>query len=139
MGSGVSLSHYVLMPNHIHLLARAGHQGLSRFMMLVQSSYAKHYRKKYGNVGHVWQGRFKNTHVMDDPYLIACGSYIELNPVRAGLINHPEDWLHSSYRTYAYGEADSLIDLDPVYQGLSSTPKERQEIYRRLIRQTRRV
>lgn len=129
--------HYVLMPNHVHMLVRAG-SSLPSFMHAIQMPFAKYFSKKYEHVGHVWQGRYKHSLISNDAYLFACGNYIEMNPVRAGIVSMPEEWEFSSYRHYAFGEIDSLIESDPFYIGLAFSPKERQMKYRELITRTRR-
>jgi putative transposase len=93
---GVVMSRFVLMPNHVHLLLKPSERGLSRCMLRIQRAYAEHFRKKYDHVGHVWQGRYKSLPILTDAYLSACGDYIEMNPVRAGLVNRPEAWPYSS-------------------------------------------
>ena len=135
---GAALWHYVLMPNHVHLLLRTG-DGLSALMHAVQLPYARHFCRKYQRVGHVWQGRFKSLLVEDDAYLFACGNYIEHNPVRAGLARFPEAWPHSSYRAYAFGESTSLVTFDPFYLGLAKNGVDRQMMYRKLHTQTKAV
>lgn len=134
---GALLFHFVLMPNHVHLLMAAGEDGLSMLMQSVQNSYAKYFCRKYEFVGHVWQGRFKSFPIETDAYLFACGNYIELNPVRAGLCARPGDWRHTSYHSYAIGKNHPLVDLDPFYETLANTQAGRQERYRALITQTR--
>ncbi len=129
----VFLYHYVLMPNHIHMEVEPTEGDLSSFMHAIQSPYAKFYCKKYGRVGHVWQGRFKCSWIDTDAYLFACGNYIELNPIRAKLVKKTEDWPFSSYRFYAFGEKDDLIDADPLYFELHDDPGIRQQMYRKLI------
>lgn len=134
---GVRVFHYVLMPNHVHLLVRPSKDGLSAFMHAVQSAYAKRYNKREKHVGHVWSSRYKSLHVGSDAYLFACGNYIEMNPVRARLAARPEDWPYSSYRTYAHGRHDPLVTLDPFYPTLGKTEKDRQRYYRELVAKTR--
>lgn len=137
---GVVLFHYVLMPNHVHLLLRPdGPTPFSGFMQTLQTRYVKRFCKKYRSVGHVWQGRFKNRTIDNNAYLFACGNYIELNPVRAGFVADPADWPYSSYHAYAHGKPDGLVTLDPLYASLGRTDSERQVAYRRLISQTRRT
>lgn len=134
---GVRIYHYVLMPNHVHLLVRPSEGGLSAFMQAVQCAYAKRYNKREKHVGHVWQGRFKSLIVGSDAYLLACGNYIEMNPVRAKLAAHPGDWPYSSYLTYARGRHDTLVTVDPFYPSLGKTNEERERCYRDLIAKTR--
>ncbi|WKZ29671.1 MAG: transposase [Patescibacteria group bacterium] len=132
----VTIYHYVLMPNHVHILAKPT-SDLSSFMHAVQMPFAKRYCKKYKFVGHVWQGRFKSLIVATDPYLFACGNYIEMNPVRAKLVASPEKWHYSSYGVYAFGETDPLVTVDPFYETLGATDLERQSAYQRLVSTTR--
>jgi len=136
--NGVVLFHYALMPNHIHLLLRPrGSAELSAYMRGVQYRFTKHFSRKTGFQGHVWQGRFKHRDIDTDAYLFACGNYIEMNPVRAGLVRDPADWPYTSYHVYAHGRQDDLVTLDPFYPSLGSDPTARQSVYRRLITQTR--
>lgn len=135
---GIDLFHYVLMPNHFHLLLRPSVSNLSVCMHYVQLSYAKRFCRKYRRVGHVWQGRYKSYLIVNDPYLFACGNYIEMNPVRAKLVEAPDRWHFSSYRHYAFGKKNQLVTADPFYQTLGSTDAERQREYRKNIARTRR-
>lgn len=133
---GVSIFHYCLMPNHVHLELRPDGD-ISAFMQSVQGTYARRYCRKYKHVGHVWSGRFKSKLVDTDAFLYACGNYIEMNPVRAHLVPKPEDWPHSSYKVYAFGKYDPLVTLDPFYPTTGTTDEERQTRYRALVAQTR--
>jgi putative transposase len=90
---------YCLMPNHIHLIGEpAEPQNVPKLMQCLQRSYTAYYNKKYGKVGHLWQGRFKMKVVAKDEYLINCIAYIEQNPVRANLVNGPHEYEFSSYQ-----------------------------------------
>lgn len=106
-------------------------------MHRIQLMYAQRYCKKYQFIGHVWQGRFKNLLIESDSYLFACGNYIEMNPVRAGLVTLPEDWEWSSYRYYAFGAPDPIIEPDVLFEALGRSMKERREAYRQTISKTR--
>lgn len=126
--------HLCLMPNHIHLMIEPTVEGsLPRIMMRLTLAYSSYFNKKYHGVGHVWQGRYKSSLIDKEDYFIYCGVYIELNAVRAGLVERPGDWRWSSYRFYAFGETnpliEGLIDLDPYYLKLGATPQERQKKY----------
>jgi len=134
----VKLYHYCLMHNHVHLLARSdGLALLGRYMHSVQRSYHHYYRKEYTFFGHLTQGRYHSFAIEDDPYLLECGRYIEKNPVRAGMIAKPEDWPYSSYRVYAFGEREDLIDLSPAYLMLGADQDIRQMLYRQHVDVTR--
>ncbi len=130
------LYHLCLMSNHIHLVMEPTiASSLPRIMMRLTLAYSSYFNKKYRGVGHVWQGRYKNALLDKEDYFIWCGLYVELNPVRAGLVAKPQDWRWSSYRFYIFGEMDSLlnglIDVDPYYLPLGKTVEERQKRYRK--------
>lgn len=129
------LYHFCLMPNHIHFLMEPTIEGsLSKIMLGLTLAYTWYFNKKYNAVGHAWQGRYKSSLIDKEEYFVWCGLYNELNPVRAGLVAKPEDWRWSSYRFYAFGEIDplmeGLIDVDPYYLELGNDFKERQERYK---------
>jgi len=128
--------HYVLMRNHVHLVLQpTGHGGaLSEIMKGINLSYAHHYKKKYKHVGHFWQDRYKSIIVSEDEYLLSCGSYVELNPVRAHIVEDPKDYKWSSYGWYAYGADNLVVDKQPVYQGLGRNAGERQQKYRHFVK-----
>lgn len=128
------LYHYCLMTNHIHLIVETNQKtDLSRFMKRLNLAYYSHYRKKYGYSGHFWQDRFKSLLISKDEYLIACGLYVERNPVKANMVDSPRSYAHSSYNYYAYGQRDDLVDTDPVYEGMAARERDRQASYRNLI------
>lgn len=129
------LYHFCLMPNHLHFVIEPTIEGsLSKIMLRLTLAYTWYFNHKYGGVGHAWQGRFKSSLLDKEDYFIWCGLYNELNPVRAGLVARPEDWRWSSYRFYAFGEIDplmeGLIDIDPYYLQLGRSDDERQKKYR---------
>lgn len=128
-----NLYHFCLMPNHIHLLAQTKKaENFSLFMKKINLAYFHHYNKRYGWVGHFWQDRFKSQPVGKDEYFVQCGKYIELNPLRAGLIENIEDWNYSSYKFYAFGEPDKLLTPDPFFHDLAKK-EERQKTYQELL------
>jgi len=127
------LYHYCLMSNHIHLMLESNDKTeLSRMMKRLNIFYYHHYRKKYGYAGHFWQDRFKSLLIEDNEYLLACGLYIERNPLRAKIVNAVQQYPYSSYNYYAYGKKDGLLDRDPYYDSLGKIDKERQAQYRNL-------
>lgn len=128
------LYHLCLMPNHIHLVIEPTIAGsLPKIMMRLTLAYSSYFNKKYGGVGHVWQGRYKSSLIDKDEYFIWCGLYVELNPVRAGLVARPQDWRWSSYNFYAFGKAvpliEEIIDVGPYYLELGDSSEERQKRY----------
>ena len=122
------------MYNHVHMVIETNKEtNLSRMMKRLNLLYYNHYKRKYDYAGHFWQDRFKSLLIANDEYLLACGLYIEKNPVRAKIVKSPEDYPHSSYNYYAYGQKDELMDRNPIYIDLSCSDKERQRVYRNLI------
>lgn len=101
---------YCLMTNHLHLLILEKIDSISRIMSRIGTSYAWWYNQKYGRSGHVFQGRFKSECVEDDNYLLAVIRYIHSNPVKAGMVQKPEDYRWSSIHDY-YGTRSSLYGL----------------------------
>ncbi len=96
-------------------------------------SYVQALNKRYKRTGTLWQGRYKANLVQDDYYLLACYKYIELNPVRAGLVPASGDYPYSSFAHNATGKADALLTAHAVYQSLAGEPKQRQTAYRNLL------
>lgn len=133
-GQAIKVYHFALMPNHVHLVLEVARgPALSEAMHDISLTYALFYKRRYQYRGHLWQGRFKSLLIDQDRYLLACGRYVELNPVKAGLARDPADYAWSSYRTYAQGLDNPLIALNPLYDTLGATPRERQEYYRQFI------
>ena len=125
------LYHWCLMPNHVHLIIEiTSKTDLAKLMKQINLAYLYHYKKRYSYSGHLWQGRYKSLIIDKDEYLITCGRYIELNPVRAKLAKDPKDYQWSNYNVYAYGRKDDITDIDPLYSGLGRNDKERQKNYR---------
>lgn len=135
---GVLIHHYVLMPNHVHLIACTTSDNGSAFMRFLNLSYSKYSCKKRRKIGHVWKNRFKNIPIESEPYLLACGNYIEMNPVRAGLVATADKWPYSSFGHYAEGKTDVAIDDSPLYACFGKTIIERCVAYRKWIGTTRR-
>jgi putative transposase len=102
---GALVHAYCLMGNHYHLFMETPLGGLSKIMHDVNTSYAAYFNKKHEYVGHPFQGRFKAILVQSDTYALELSAYIHLNPVRARIVERPEQYLWSNYREY--------IGLDP--------------------------
>ncbi|MBM4140513.1 MAG: transposase [Nitrospira sp.] len=130
------LYHYVLMRNHVHLVLETTERGgkLSEIMKGINLSYAQYYKNKHRHIGHFWQDRYKSIIISKDDYLLACGSYVELNPVRAKIVEDPKDYKWSSYNTHAYREEDVIVDEHPIYKELSKDDGERRKKYREFVR-----
>jgi putative transposase len=98
--------------------------------------YVRTINTLHGRTGTLWEGRFKSSLIDSDSYLLTCQHYIELNPVRAGLVSHPGQYPWSSYSHYALGKRDRLVSPHAIYIGLGSTDAERQAAYRSSMPQT---
>jgi len=104
------------MGNHVHLILRTERiQELSQFMHGIQRSYFLYRKGREKLTGHLWQGRYSCFPIEDEPYLLECGRYVERNPVQAGIVLKPGDYRWSSYMLYAFGVADPLVTISPVY------------------------
>lgn len=126
---------YVLMTNHVHLLATPEHdESLPKTMQSVGRRYVQRFNYKYGRTGTLWEGRYRATVVHAEDYLLACMRYIELNPVRAEMVKHPAHYPWSSYRCNAQGQANPLISPHELYQRLARSESERLSAYRQLFR-----
>lgn len=126
---------YVLMTNHVHLLLSAdAPDAAGKLMKALGQRYVQFVNRTYGRSGTLWEGRFRSCLVQDETYLLACQRYIELNPVRAGMVTHPADYRWSSYRANGQGETKHLVQPHPLYQSLAATPAGRQSAYRELFR-----
>jgi putative transposase len=124
-----ALHHWCLMGNHYHLVLRVREvEHLSRLMAGLLRSYVHHYHRRYGFVGHLWQGRFKSPAVQDGTYLLTAGRYVERNPVEAGMASAPWEYRWSSCRYWVLGVEDGVTaepEQSPEYADLASTPAER--------------
>lgn len=133
---GFKLYTYVLMSNHVHLLIEAREKGsISKIMQGITLAHTRYYNIKYKTSGHVWQGRFKSPIVGEDRYLLEVSRYIELNPVRAGIVEKLEDYPWSSYATHASGKKNPLIEDHIYYESLGNTKEERQARYSEFVKE----
>ncbi|MBK1700410.1 transposase [Thiococcus pfennigii] len=125
---------YVLMGNHVHLLITPDDsESISRLMQYVGRRYVPHVNRRYGRSGTLWEGRFRSSIIETQTYLLACHRYIELNPVRAGIVAMPGDYRWSSYRCNALGLRDGLLVAHAEYLALGRTDDERRAAYRGLF------
>ncbi|RQO34675.1 transposase [Herminiimonas sp. KBW02] len=132
----VSIHAYVLMPDHLHLLATPVDQdGLSRMVQWLGRHYVPYFNRKYERSGTLWQGRYKATVVDAEGYLMTCCRYIETNPVRTGLVAAAGDYPWSSYPHHIGLKSDPIITDHPLYWALGNTPFEREAAYKAWIEQ----
>lgn len=135
VASGVALHAYVLMDNHFHLLATPSTaEGLPQWMQAVGRRYVRYFNDRHGRTGTLWEGRYKSTLIQTDRYLLACMAYIDLNPVRAGIVAEARDYPWSSHGHYAGLRQDKLLTPHPLYWALGNTPFAREAAYAELVR-----
>lgn len=131
----LKIYNYVLMDNHLHLLVEPVNEGnLSKAMEYLSKAYAKYFNKTYDHVGHVFQARFKSFLIQTERYFFTCLRYIDLNPVKAGMVTDPKNYKWGGYKTLGLGQI-SGVDLTQheLYQNLGTTPEERQIAYRAIV------
>lgn len=132
----VAIHSYVLMGNHFHLLATPEtHTGLPMLMQAVGRRYVRYFNKRYQRSGTLWEGRYKATLVQTERYLLACMVYIDLNPVRAGMVARAADYPWSSHGHYAGLRHDKLASPHSLYWQLGNTPFAREARYAELVSQ----
>ena len=132
----IKIHAYVLMTNHVHLLLSPfDNTGIPKTLQSVGRKYVQYFNYQYERTGTLWEGRYRATLIDDEQYLFTCMRYIELNPVRAGMVKHPKNYLWSSYHTNALGKPDQLVTPHPRYTALGLDEHERQKSYRGLFKQ----
>ena len=125
---------YVLMTNHVHLLVTPMiEDGVSQMMQALGRRYVEYFNQMHNRSGTLWEERFKSSLIDSDIYLLTCMCYIELNPVRAFMVEHPGDYRWSSYQGNARVNDDKLISSHPIYMTLGETNDERRFVYRELF------
>ena len=126
---------YVLMTNHVHLLLTPQREGsISKVIQMLGRYYVQYFNFTYERTGTLWEGRYKATLIDSEVYALICYRYIELNPVRAKMVEHPAAYPWSSYPYNALGEVDELLVPHQVYQQLGDHDSQRQKAYRALFR-----
>jgi putative transposase len=124
---------YVLMRNHFHVLATpTASTGLERTIQLAASQYVGYFNRQYSRTGTLFEGRYRSSVIDDERYWIMCLRYIELNPVRAGLVAKPDEYRWSSYRANALGAVDALLTPNRYYLDLGGTAADRRQTWRRM-------
>src|SRR4051812_10432636 len=130
----VAIHSYVLMSNHFHLLATPQTEdGVPQLLQALGRSYVRIFNKRQGRTGTLWEGRYKSTLIQAERYLLACMVYIDLNPVRAGMVANPADYRWCSYLHYTGRRVDKLVTPHPLYWELGNTPFAREQAYAELV------
>jgi putative transposase len=128
---GLAIHAYVLMTNHVHLLAApAAEESLPRTMQSLGRRYVRYINRSCRRTGTLWEGRHRAAPIDSDAYFFDCCRYIELNSVRARTVARPAEWRWSSYGAHAHGAADALAAEHPLHRALGRTAAERQKEYR---------
>ena len=131
----VAIHAYVLMSNHFHLLATPQtDKSLPQMMQAVGRSYVRYFNDLQGRSGTLWEGRYRSTLIQADRYLLTCMAYIDLNPVRAGLVPEAKDYPWSSYGHYAGLRSDELVTPHALFWSLANTPFGREAAYAEMVR-----
>jgi len=126
---------YVLMTNHVHLLITPlTEHSLPKAMQMLGRYYVQYYNYCYRRTGTLWEGRYKATLIDSQAYLLTCMRYIELNPVRGGMVAHPSEYPWSSYHHNALGQLDVIVVAHLEYRHLGKSDPERQAAYRQLFK-----
>lgn len=133
--TGCQLHAYVLMTNHVHLLLTPPTPDAASLLMIsLGRRYVQYINKTYRRTGTLWDSRYKSSLVQADNYLLLCQRYIELNPVRAAMVDDPAHYRWSSYRANGLGQPDPLLAQHDVYLSLGRDGAERLANYRCLFR-----
>jgi putative transposase len=131
---GVAVHAYVLMSNHFHLLATpTTAEGLPQMMQAVGRRYVRYFNDSQKRSGTLWEGRYRSTLIETDRYLLACMAYIDLNPVRAGMVKEAHDYLWSSHGHYVGLRTDRVVTPHPLFWTLGNTPFAREAAYAGLV------
>ncbi len=137
---GLAIHSYVWMTNHIHLLASPLYvDSISKTLQSVGRRYVQYFNYTYKRTGTLWEGRYRATIVDSESYLLMLMHYIDMNPVRAGMVSHPREYDWSSYRRYAKGDAGAnSVWLEPhqQYLALSTSQEDRCVAYKQLFKLT---
>jgi putative transposase len=121
--------------NHMHLLLTPRKAAtVPGLIISLGRRYVQYINRTYKRTGTLWDSRYKSSLVQAETYLLACQRYIELNPVRAAMVDDPVHCRWTSYRANALGAADSRITAHALYRQLGASDQERQIAYRALFR-----
>lgn len=132
--SGCTVHAFVLMTNHVHLLLTPATRDATAILMKrLGQNYVQYVNRRYARSGTLWEGRYKSCLVGEERYVLGCYRYIELNPVRAGMVSHPAEYPWSSYRANGQDEAALLLTPHRSYLDLGNDRESRKAAYRDLF------
>jgi putative transposase len=130
----VAIHAYVLMDNHFHLLVTPETaQALPQMMQAIGRRYVRYFNDSQGRSGTLWEGRYRSTVIQPESYLLACMAYIDLNPVRQGLVPQARDYPWSSHGHYAGLRVDKLVTPHPMFWSMGNTPFAREAAYAEMV------
>ena len=131
---GCAIHAYCLMTNHIHLLMTPkDKEGVANLMKGLGQCYVQYINRTYEHIGTLWQGRYRSRIMQDEGHVMVCYRYIELNPVRAGMVQHPSEYRWSSYRSNAQGERSTLLVAHPLFALIGKRIEEQRAGYSALF------
>lgn len=131
---GCAVHAYVLMTNHVHLLLSPERsESVGRLFQSLGRHYVRYVNETYRRHGGLWEGRYRGNVIDSQAYLLLCMRYIERNPVRAGMVDHPASYRWSSYTANALGVSNAILTAHAEYVALGRLPDDRQSAYRGLF------
>ena len=131
---GCKVHGYVLMTNHVHLLVTPENkESIGQLFQGVGRHYVRYVNKTYHRHGGLWEGRYKGNIIQSQAYLLSCMRYIEMNPVRAGMVDHPAKYRWSSYSANALGVSNAILSQHEEYISLGTSADLRQKVYQGLF------
>ena len=130
----VQIHAYVLMSNHLHLLLTPlQNDSLPKMMQAVGRSYVLYFNKRHGRSGTLWEGRYRSALIQTERYFLACMAYIDLNPVRVGMVAQAADYLWSSHGHYIGRQNEAWLSPHPLYWEMGNTPFAREAAYAAMV------
>jgi putative transposase len=132
--------HFALLPHEVHLVVQVpAANSLSKAMSGLNLAYTWYYRRKYQYSGHLWQGRYRSTHIEREVDLLTAGRYVELRPVVAKLAAEPGEYRWTSFHVYSRGQMNPLVTENPFFRALGTSVSERKARYDRFVQSHIRI
>ena len=130
---GYKLHCYVLMTNHYHILIETPNGNISKVMHYINGAYTNYLNRKRNRSGHLFQGRYKAILVDQDSYLLELSRYIHMNPVRANIVNKPEEYRNSSYKSFINRKKEDIVFRELILSMISKGKKDGLKHYKRFV------